>query len=58
VFVTRLDAKRNRHPLLIATGDEDDVVPPAHGKLLSDSAARFGVSTHLEVKGANHATRR
>jgi dienelactone hydrolase len=54
VFITKIDAKRNRHPLLVASGTADAVVPWTHGKTLSDIAGRFCVSVHLKVEGATH----
>lgn len=56
VFRMRESALEQGHPLFVATGSNDDVVPPCHGEEISRVASIHGTSEHLSVPGATHAS--
>lgn len=56
VFKMKESALQQGHPLFVATGDCDEVIPPTHGRAIADYAGRHGASEFLLVKGATHAS--
>jgi pimeloyl-ACP methyl ester carboxylesterase len=56
VFKMKESALEQGHPLFVATGDADEVIPPAHGRAIADYAAKHGVAKFVLVPGATHAS--
>ena len=56
VFRMKESALQQGHPLFVAVGDADEVIPPSHGRAIAEYASEHGVSEFVLVPGATHAS--
>lgn len=58
IFTLKHAALVQGHPMFVASGGADSVVPPAHSAVIAKQAAKHGVCLHVEIPEADHISLR